>query len=172
MITDIIKNILRFFVLILLQVIIIKNIELGRFVNPFIYVLFIIVLPFSIPNWLLLLVSFALGLSVDMFYDTGGIHAASCVLMGFTRSSILKLFSPREGYESGTEPTIKYLGFPWFLSYSSILIFIHHLALFYLEIFRLNEFWFTFTKVICSGVATLILVVLIQYFIGSKSTKE
>jgi rod shape-determining protein MreD len=169
---DILKNVIRFFTLILLQVIIVKNIELGQFINPFVYVLFIIVLPFKTPNWLMLILSFLLGITLDMFYDTGGIHAAACVLMGYSRASVLKLFSPREGYESGTEPTIKYLGFPWFISYSSILIFIHHFALFFLEIFRLNEIGFTLIKILCSTISTLLLVILIQYFINSKSKKE
>ena len=120
----------------------------------------------------MLIISFMLGLTLDMFYDTGGIHAASCVLTGYIRSGVLKLFSPRDGYESGTEPTIKYLGIPWFISYASILVFFHHFALFFLEIFRLNEFGFTFLKIICSSVVTLLLIILIQYFISTKNSKE
>ncbi len=172
MTNTIIRNIIRFFVLVLVQVLIIKNIELGRFINPFLYVLFIIIMPFETPKWLLLLVSFVLGITIDMFYDTAGMHAAACVLMAYIRPSILKLFSPRDGYEFGTQPTIQYLGIPWFLSYAGILIVIHHLFLFYIEIFRLHEFFSTFFRVIVSSIFTLILVVITQYLFHRKKEQE
>lgn len=172
MINEIIRNIIRFIVLVLAQVLIIKNIELGRFINPFIYVLFIIVLPFETPKWLLLILSFFLGLSIDMFYDTAGMHAAACVFMAYIRPGILKLFSPRDGYESGTQPTIQYLGVPWFLSYAGILIVLHHLVLFYLEMFRFSEFFSTFFRVIVSTIFTLLLVVVSQYLFNRKKEQE
>ena len=169
MLNEIIKNIIRFILLILVQVLIIKNIELGRFINPFIYVLFIIVLPFETPKWLLLLSAFVLGISIDMFYDTAGMHAAATVFMAYIRPGVLKLFSPRDGYEFGTQPTVQYLGVPWFLSYSGILISLHHLVLFYTEIFRFSEFFSTFFRVIISSIVTIILVTIIQYLFNKKA---
>ncbi|HEY0030241.1 MAG TPA: rod shape-determining protein MreD [Bacteroidia bacterium] len=172
MATTIIRNIIRFILLVLVQTLIIKNIELGRFINPFIYVLFIIILPFETPKWLLLLSAFLLGITVDMFYDTAGMHAAACVFMAYVRPGILKLFSPRDGYEFGTQPTIQYLGIPWFLSYAGILIVLHHMALFYIEIFRLEEFFSTFFRVIISSIFTLLLVVVAQYLFLRKKEQE
>ena len=171
MLNAIIRNIIRFIILVLVQVIIIKNLELGRFINPFIYVLFIIILPFETPKWLLLLSAFALGITIDMFYDTVGMHAAACVCIGYVRPGVLKLFSPRNGYEIGIQPTIQYLGVPWFLSYSGILIVLHHLVLFYIEVFRLSEFFSTFFRVIVSSIFTLLLVVLSQYLFHHKKQK-
>ena len=168
MLNQIIRNIIRFVVLVSVQILIIKNIELGRFINPFFYVMFIVVLPFETPKWLLLFSGFLLGITIDMFYDTAGMHAAACVFMAFIRPSVLKLFSPRDGYEFGTQPTIQYLGVPWFLSYSAILIVAHHLILFYIEIFRLSEFFSTLFRVIMSSIFTLLLVVISQYLFYSK----
>lgn len=172
MTNTIIRNIIRFFVLVLVQVLIIKNIELGRFINPFVYVLFILMLPFETPKWLLLVASFLLGITIDMFYDTSGMHAAACVMMGYVRPGILKLFSPRDGYEFGTQPSIQYLGIPWFLSYSGILVVIHHLILFYIEIFRFSEFFSTFFRVIVSSIFTLLLIVISQYLFQRKKEQE
>ena len=172
MTNTIIRNILRFFVLVLVQVLIVKNIELGRFINPFVYVLFILMLPFETPKWLLLLASFFLGITIDMFYDTSGMHAAACVVMGYIRPGVLKLFSPRDGYEFGTQPSIQYLGIPWFLSYAGILVVIHHLILFYIEIFRFSEFFSTFFRVIVSSIFTLLLVVISQYLFQRKKEQE
>lgn len=172
MTNTIIRNIIRFFVLVLVQVLIVKNIELGRFINPFVYVLFILMLPFETPKWLLLVASFFLGITIDMFYDTSGMHAAACVLMGYIRPGVLKLFSPRDGYEFGTQPSIQYLGIPWFLSYAGILVVIHHLVLFYIEIFRFSEFFSTFFRVIVSSIFTLLLVVISQYLFQRKKEQE
>ncbi len=172
MLTTLIKNFIRFIVLVLVQVLIIKNIELGRFINPFLYVLFIIVLPFETPKWVLILSGFILGITVDMFYDTMGMHAAAAVFMAYIRPSILNLFSPREGYEFGTQPTIQYLGVPWFISYSGILIVLHHFVLFYLEVFRFSEFFYTLLRVLLSSVFTLLLVVITQYLFHNKKETE
>jgi len=171
-VNEIIRNIIRFITLVLVQVLIIKNIELGRFINPFIYILFLIILPFETPKWAILFIAFTLGITIDTFYDTAGLHAAACVVVGYIRPGILKLFSPRDGYESGTQPTIQYLGVPWFLSYSAILIVAHHLILFYLEIFRFSEFFSTFFRVVISSLATLILIVVIQYLFNRKKEQE
>lgn len=168
MINEFLRNIVRLLVLILVQVLIINNIELGRFINPFIYVLFLIVLPFETPKWLLLVSAFLLGITIDMFQDTHGMHAAASVFMAYIRPGVLKLFSPREGYEFGTQPTVQYLGVPWFLSYAGILIFLHHLVLFYTEIFRFSEFFSTLLRVIVSSIFTLLLVIVSQYLFNRK----
>ena len=172
MLNEIIRNIVRFLLLVMVQVLIIKNIELGRFINPFIYVLFIIVLPFETPKWILLFCGFAVGITIDMFYDTVGMHAAACVFMAYVRPGVLKLFSPRDGYEFGTQPTVQYLGVPWFLSYSGILVFLHHVVLFYLEIFRFSEFFSTFFRVIISAIFTVLLIVITQYLFNRKKEQE
>lgn len=172
MLNEIIRNIIRFIILVSVQVLIIKNIELGRFINPFIYVLFIIVLPFETPKWLLLLSAFTIGITIDMFYNTSGMHAAACVFIAYIRPGVLKLFSPRDGYEFGTQPTIQYLGVPWFISYSVILIVLHHFILFYIEVFRFSEFFSTFFRVILSSIFTLLLVVITQYLFNRKKEQE
>lgn len=172
MLNEIIRNIVRFAILVGIQVLVIKNIELGRFINPFIYVLFIIGLPFETPKWLLLFSGFVMGITVDLFYDTAGMHAAACVFIAYLRPGLLKLFSPRDGYEFGTQPTIQYLGIPWFLSYSGILILLHHLILFYIEVFRFSEFFSTFFRVIVSSVFTILLVVISQYLFHRKKAQE
>ena len=131
------KNILRFIILVLVQVLIFNNIDLSGYINPYIYVLFILLLPFETPGWLLLVLGFLLGLSIDIFQDSLGVHIVATVFMAFLRPSVLKIIAPRDGYESGTYPRVYYYGSSWFLKYAAILIFAHHLVLFYIEIFLL-----------------------------------
>lgn len=144
-----------------------QNIRLGPYVILFPYVLFILLLPFETPKLAVLAIAFITGLSIDVFYDTAGLHAAACTLVGFLRYYILKLLAPREGYDAGLSPTIESMGPVWFITYSGIIIFIHHLCFFYLEIFRFNEFFSTLLRVILSSVCTFALVYVIQFLFYS-----
>jgi len=150
-------------VLVLLQVFIVKNINLGRYFIFFPYVLFVLLLPFNTPKPLTLILAFILGLCIDMFYDTQGMHAAACITMAFVRSFVLELFAPREGYDEQLKPTISYMGVGWFSSYALILIFTHHLVLFYIEAFTFTEFFRTMLRVLGSTVATFGFIYLMQF---------
>lgn len=171
MISEILKNAGRFAVLLLLQVLIVKNINLGRYFIFFPYVLFILLLPFHTNRTIVLLLAFIYGLTIDLFYDTQGMHASACVFMAFCRGFVLKLLAPREGYEESNKPTLSYMGLAWFTSYALSLIFLHHLLLFYLEVFSFSEFFRTFLRVICSTIATFVFVYMLQ-FLFYRSNKE
>lgn len=159
------RNIFRFVLLVLMQVFIFNNIQFSGYINPYIYVLFILLLPFETPGWLLLTLAFLLGFSIDILSGTLGMHTAATVFMAFLRPFILQVFSPRDGYEAGTYPRVHYYGFNWFLKYAAILILAHHLVLFYMEIFRFSDFFSTLLRVLLSSIFSLTLIMLSQYII-------
>lgn len=163
MLTEIVRHALRFLGLVLVQGLILKNMEAGYLINPFLYVLFIIQLPFELPAWIGLVLAFFLGFCVDVFYGTMGMHMAACTLVGWARPAILRFMAPRDGYEFGQQPTIQDMGKLWFLSYAAILIIIHHLFIFYLELFSFSEVGWTLLRVLFSSAATLLLVVVTQF---------
>ena len=163
MINLVTRNIIRFVFLLFFQVLILNNINLGGYINPYFYVLFILMLPFETPKGLLLISSFLLGLFVDMFSDTAGLHAAACTFMAFCRPYILGVVSSKQEYEPGIQPIIRDLGFKWFFSYSLILVSIHHLLLFYLEMFGFSGFFHTFVRSLLSIAFTMLLLILSQY---------
>lgn len=163
------KYIFRFLILVLLQVLVFNNIQISGFINPYFYILFILLLPFETPNWALPIIGFVLGISVDLFTQTPGIHASACVAMAFSRPYILGFISPREGYETGSYPTLSFYGLEWFLKYSVILVCIHHFFLFYVEIFRITDFFATFLRAFLSSAFSIVFIVLSQYFIFKRS---
>jgi hypothetical protein len=120
-------------------------------------------LPFEIPGWLLLLISFLTGLIVDLFSLSPGMHTFATVLAGFLRPYILRIISPRDGYEPGSAPSMKAYGFRWFFIYAALIVLIHHTALFYIEIFRFQDFFRTMFRVILSSVFSLSFIILIEY---------
>lgn len=162
------RNLGRFIVLVLFQVLVLNNIQFSGYMNPFMYVLFILLLPFETPRWLLLISGFLLGLSVDIFSNTLGLHASATVFMAFMRPYVLRVISPRDGYESGTYPRVFYYGLTWFLNYAVILVVMHHLFLFYFEVFRFSEFFRTLLRIILSSSFSILIIVLSQYIIYRK----
>lgn len=172
MIERIFKIALRFLLLVFVQVLVLNNVRLGGYINPYLYVLFLLLLPVETPNWLLMAASFLTGLSIDLFSNTPGIHSAASVFIAFVRPSILKYMAPRDGYESDKPPSMQFLGFSWFLIYSSLIIVMHHFIIFYLEVFRLNEFLSTLLRVLLSSLLTLALILLTEFlFFKTKAQK-
>ena len=163
MANEIVRQILRFLFLVAVQGLILKNVEPGPHINPFLYVLFLIQLPFETPPWLVLIISFVLGFCVDLFYGTVGMHMAARTFIGFLRPKILSSMAPRDGYEFGSTPTTQDMGRAWFFTFSFIVILTHHFILFYLEVFSFREFFSTFLRVIVSLVSTGLLVVVTQF---------
>jgi rod shape-determining protein MreD len=162
------RNILRFFVVIIFQILVMDNVMINGYMIPYVYILFIILMPFDTPRWIVLLSGFALGLGIDLFEHTPGMHTAATVLIAFVRPYILNLLAPRDGYELETFPRIYYYGFLWFLKYTLLMVFVHHLALFYLEVFQLQNFLSTLFRVILSTVLSASTIVLSQFFVFRK----
>jgi len=162
------NNIIRFLVVILIQVLILNNIMLHGYLNPYFYIIFILLLPFETPRWLLLVAGFALGISVDLFANTLGMHTAATVFIAFLRPWGLSIFAPRDGYEPETLPTVHFYGLTWFVSYALVLTFLHHLVLFYIEVFHFQEFFSTFLRVFLSTLLTASTIILSQFFIFRK----
>ena len=147
--------------LILFQVLILNNLHLSIFLNPYAYILFILILPFETPGWLSLSLAFLTGLTMDAFCNTLGIHSASIVLVAFIRHYLLLLMAPRDGYESGQSPHYGYMGITWFLIYTGILTSIHHLFLFLLEDFRLDHIFSLLFKSLLSSILSLALMTIL-----------
>ena len=160
MINKIGSNIIRFIFLAVFQIAILNNIDLGGFVLPFLYILFIILLPFETPKWLLLVSAFLIGITIDVFSNTIGLHAFSSVFIAFIRPSILHSFAPHDGYSTGSTPLINSYGLNWFLRYSALITIIHSLIFFYIEAFSFEFFFSTLWKAILSSAFTLILIIL------------
>lgn len=151
---------------------VLNNIQLGGYLNPYLYVLFILALPFNTPKWLLLILAFILGYGVDLFSSTMGMHTISLVFMAFLRPSVLKIIAPRDGYDTNQTPGIQDFDFRWYLIYVSILTFAHHFVLFYIEVFRFSDFFFTFSKVIASSLFTILLLLISQLFNYNAQVKR
>jgi rod shape-determining protein MreD len=164
MINSILRFGLSFILLMLLQLLLFDNIQFSGYVNPYVYIMFIILLPIEIPSWILLLLSFMTGLIMDLFSGSPGMHSSATVLAGFARPYILRIVSPRDGYELRSEPSMLNYGLRWFLIYTVLVVLVHHTALFYLEVFRFADFFRTMLRVLLSSLFTVSFIVLLEFY--------
>ena len=165
-------QIIRFVVLVLLQVLVINHIRLGGYVHPYIYLVFVMLLPFSTPNWQLLILGFAIGLTVDLFTGTPGLHAGATTLMAFCRPSIIKLVSGNQKFENITEPNIGQLGGVWFFRYALFMVLIHHFALFFLESFSFRLIGQVLLRILLSVPVSVFLIMMIMFIFKSEKKRE
>lgn len=156
--SNIISNITRFILLIFVQVLLLNNINFMGYINPYLYVLFILLYPFNSNQSLFLFLSFMLGLSIDIFEDSGGINAAACLIAAYLRPFLLR-FSFGVSYD---HQNIRLSATPFGarLSYVFLMVLIHHFVLFSLEMFSLNHIIPILKKTVFSTIFTVILVFL------------
>jgi rod shape-determining protein MreD len=154
--------------LVLLQVLLFNNIQFSGYINPYVYIMFILLLPIEVPSWILLISSFTIGLIIDFFCGSPGMHSSASLLVAFLRPSILRIVAPRDGYEPNSDPSIATYGFTWFLTYTLFVVLIHHTALFYIEVFRFADFFRTLLRVILSSLFSVSFILLIEYYRKGK----
>ncbi|HEA30939.1 MAG TPA: rod shape-determining protein MreD [Leeuwenhoekiella sp.] len=150
-----IRNSLRFILLILAQVLIFNHINFLGFVNPYPYVLFILLFPIGDNRAMLIICSFLLGITLDMFSNSGGMHAAASLVMAYSRPWVLRsVFGV--AYEYNTI-RISNISFTERFIYITILVLVHHFVLFLLETFNVSDILYILKKTLFSGIFTLIL---------------
>jgi len=165
--SDVIKLISNFFLLFLAQIFFFKFGIFGvAFCFP--YLFFLLLLPMSTPNGLLLFIGFGYGLLIDIFFDSPGLHAAACTLLAYLRPQVISFITPSGGYDEHTPISIHILGPRWVISYALILIGSHHILLFFLEAYTFQNFFNTLFKIVFSTLLTGIVFLLTQYLLASS----
>lgn len=158
MIIDILNFLARFVLLVFLQIVVINNIDLSTFVNPYIYVVLILSLPYNTKSWLVLVISFLLGMTMDTFSSMPGPHIAATVLMGYMRRFYLMFSTNKDDLETKIEPNFSSKGPIGYMVYVLLMVFLHHFVLFFLEAFTFHQFFSTLSRIFFSTLFTTLLV--------------
>lgn len=162
--SDLLKNIIRFLVFVLVQVFVLDNIPpLHQFIVPIIYFLFILWLPFSISRFWLMVIGFFTGLSLDYFTMTPGLHAAACVLISYARPFVINVLTPKDTSEFNyREPSPKSMGWTPYLVYALVLTFLHNFYLVFLEWLSFGSFLDFLLKVLATTGISMLLIILTE----------
>lgn len=173
---SIVYHVVWFVVYVLLQEVLFRNLSLYQSAFCFIYVAFILVLPMDTPRIFSLFVGFFLGLTIDVFENTLGIHAAATTLVAFIRPQVFYLYNTQTSLSSTTESdnevSINTLGTRQFVFYAFTIILIHHTAFFLIESFKADLFFRQAYRILFSTLYTLAVVVIFQFLFYTSSRKR
>ncbi|HTM65426.1 MAG TPA: hypothetical protein VL093_03850 [Flavipsychrobacter sp.] len=162
------KNFFRFCLIVLIQVLVLNKITLRWWSQPtgfpvfipYIYPLFILLLPFETPVWLLLVLGFTLGLTMDTFMNTAGMHACATVLIAYLRTNVLNALLPKNLVEYPNQsPGVKNMGWIPFIVYGGFLILIHHAVFFTVELWNFSNISYLLIKILASSVTSLLFII-------------
>ncbi|UOR04240.1 hypothetical protein MUN82_14965 [Hymenobacter aerilatus] len=128
----------------------------------FFYLGFLLFLPIETPIVVQLLLGFVLGFTVDVFQDTGGLYTASAVFTAYLRPWVLRLLTPRDGYDAADSVNIHQMGWQWMMVYLILLIALHHVAFFLLELGSFLSLGFTMAKILVSTLYTTLVMLIVQ----------
>jgi rod shape-determining protein MreD len=157
-----IKIITYFVALVLVQTLVLNNLHFLRVVTPFLYIYFIIKMPAGFASMPGTILSFLLGLSVDILSNTPGMHAAACTLTGFARPGIFKFMN--SNLPEYIYPSYKNFGYGGFIRYSLILVVLHHVSLFLIESLTLFDPLFFTLRTVASILMTMIFICAVEAF--------
>jgi hypothetical protein len=159
--SDLVKNIIRLIIFTLVQVYVLDKIpHLHRFIVPYLYFLFILWLPFTMPRLGVLAIGFLTGLLLDYFKMTPGLHTAACVLIAYVRPFIINVLMPKETMEFNYyEPSPRGMGWGPYMVYAFILTLLHHVYLVALEWLQFGTFLNFLIKVIATTGISMLLII-------------
>lgn len=156
-------QVLKFVVLLLLQVLLFNNMDFGGYISPYIYLIFFLDLPVNYKTAYAMLLGFLMGFCVDVFSNTMGVHTAACVLLCFVRSSwIHLLFSSLNAQQN--QLTLSRVGWMDYLKYVGGLVLLHHSTLFLLESLSVEALGYTFVRIFLNTITSVSLILFYEYF--------
>lgn len=132
-------NIIRAVIFILIQGLALQRIHIGgasfNYFSLIMYPIVVMLLPIQTSRAALVFIGFGMGLAVDLFYGSLGVHASACLFIAFLRPMILRYMEPRGGYPIPSSPVPAAFGLRWFVQYSAIMLISYLLFYFSMEVF-------------------------------------
>ena len=157
-----IKYIILLPLFLFVQIYILNEVMFASYINPYLYLIILLIMPFKTQKWFLLIYAFILGLSVDIFSDTLGMHSSACLIIALLTLSITKITIPHNIIEENDELIAQKIGVKSFILFTFILIFIHHSILFFLEHASID--FSILLKIILSTIISSIIITICQFF--------
>ena len=151
-----------FIVMVILQIFLFSRIGISVYVHPLVCIAFIVLLPMEIAPLALLGLGLLLGVTLDFFMATAGIHTVAALLAAFCRPALLNVLVGKDEVKDGDVPNVNRIGATKFVRYASAMILIHSSAFFLLETLSWSFFYRTALRIALSSAVTLPLVYFCQ----------
>jgi rod shape-determining protein MreD len=163
---------LRLILLLAIDIFLVSRLEIGIYFVPHIYFLSLLILPVRTTKSVLLFFGFFSGLVMDLFMSTGGLHAAASTMLAFVRIFTLRFYMAPEDEDNNISPGLYSFGPRKYLIYSTILILVHQLTFFSLEVFKTDSILLILKKTMASTALNVLLLVCIQMLFMKPAKKK
>ena len=171
MLNQIPVNLFRLFLLLLAQTLIFSNINFSSFINPYVFPLFVLLLPFETPRWLMMLLGVSAGLLLDFFQGSTGMHAAACLLIGYLRPFLINIITPK-GTEFEISPNVYAQGITWFVVYLGITMFLYLALYFFIEAATFLNFFLMLLKIVLSTIVSVVFMLIFLFLFSAKKKRR
>ncbi len=171
MLNQIPVNLFRLLLLLMAQVLIFSHINFSSFINPYIFPLFVLLLPFETPRWLLMFIGFGAGLALDFFLGSVGMHAAACLLVAYLRPFLINVITPK-GTEFEISPNVYAQGITWFVVYLGFTMFIYLTFYFLVEAATFLNFFLLLIKILLSVLVSVTFMLIFLFLFSSKKKRR
>ena len=151
------KQIGRYIVVMLLQVLLFDQLQLWGVCHPYIYVLCLLMMPITLPHSMDMMIGAAIGLVMDVFCNSLGIHMAACVLLMLIRPYLLGVIV-NDKDRLNEQINLRTIGWEALIRYTVILVLVHHLTTFTLAAWNWNYIGFVLIETAVSSAVTILVV--------------
>ncbi len=158
MVNRIIEYAVFFVTLVLLQLFLFNNLNLSVYVNPLVYVAFIVLLPMETPPVAMLLLGLLLGVNMDLVMGTAGINTIATLFTAYTRPVALRMVLAKDDIRDGGIPSPVRMGRGKFIRYAGIVVFLQCFVFFTFESLTWSYYYLTLLRIVLSTIVTTILV--------------
>ncbi len=156
MLNENLKIFFQFITLILAQIIVLDNINLFGFLNPIIYILFIITYKFDQNQTLFIFLCFLLGFLIDLLTQSSGANTISCLILSYIRPFVINsCFKINSNMPKAyiNDPNISHR-----LYYILSIVLIHHLIYFSIVYFDINSLILIIKYTFLTTILSIILI--------------
>lgn len=152
------KQIGRYILVMLLQVLLFDQLQLWGACHPYIYLLCLLMMPITLPPIADMLIGACIGLIMDMFCNSLGVHTASCILIMFLRPYLLgAILNDKDRLNE--QISLRSVGMEAFIKYVVILVLVHHLTVFSLAAWSWYHIGFVLLETVVSSVITIFVII-------------
>lgn len=152
------KQIGRFFLVMLLQVLLFDQLQLLGVCHPYIYILCLLMMPITLPHSADMIIGAVVGLIMDIFCNSLGVHTASCIFIMFIRPYLIGAIV-NDKDRLNEQITLRTLGMEPLLKYVVILVLAHHLMVFLLAAWSWSHIGFVAVETIVSSLITISIII-------------
>lgn len=151
------KEWIRFIVVMLIQVLLLNQIQFFGVCRPYIFILFLMMMPITLSAGADMFIGALVGLLMDVACNSLGVHMAACILITYMRRPLIRHLV-LEYERLNSEISSRTIGINSFINYSLLLVPTYHLTVFVLSAWGFTHIGWVLLQTVVSSIVCVLLV--------------